>query len=328
MNIGIDNHNRMGSIVVLDASLINPHSKILLSLTANSDNSDSTNSLEIPIYVGQTLKIGRSSENDIVLNDTKVSRFHSVLFVSKTASILTDLSSLNGSFVNNIRISQPTEVYENDKIMVGDTVFQLKVVEQDSTDITFNSSMTQVAELKEERIGIIVSDIINYTKLSEKVPNFDLAKQLNSWFENVGQVIKKHGGEVDKFIGDCVMATWKGDFSTSLLVECALNINLMTEELSLIWPHKDVGEWKVRTSICEGLALFGGMGGKGNRDFTVIGDTVNLAFRINDIAGKLDKHLVISESVYRQLKDSVQAEFLGEFEAQGKEHKVKVYSLN
>ena len=190
------------------------------------------------------------------------------------------------------------------------------------------------AQMRAVIVTVLLADIPGYTRMSEQVPGRDVAEMLQKRFASVSEIVDQHGGEVDKYIGDCVMALWRGSFQTAeaqavLAGRAASEILKLTEGQSNSpeWPHREQFPWRCRISLNTGEALLGTLGGSGSRDFTVLGDTVNVAFRLNDLAGTLRETTIISAGTAKLLEGNFTVESLGAAPVEGRKEQVAIYRL-
>lgn len=288
----------------------------------------------LQLQEGRSLRAGRAKSNDLVVQNRNVSRFHAVFSASSSGVVLSDLSSLNGTFVNGTRISTPVDLSTGDVITIGDSEMSIKLSLGEEEHDESTHGQTQTAQLAAVVVSVLVVDICGYTKLSEALPPKDVAQMMHVWFQNVADTVRKYGGEVDKYIGDCVMALWKstGTNATteaSKAVEAGLEMLKLTRALneSGEWMHKDMFPWRCRVAINTGEALMGTIGGAGKRDFTVLGDTVNVAFRLEGIAGDLNTDFLVSAKTASYLKDLFKLKNLGEVAVAGRTGQVEVFTV-
>ncbi len=291
--------------------------------------------LTVELREGQAYRIGRVISNDLVLADTQISRFHAVFNASASGIVLSDLSSLNGTFVNGRRISVPTNLSPGDQITVGSTEVLVQAANisiEDSSALSAQSTMA--AQMRAVVVTVLLADVTGYTRMSEQVPGREVAEMLQRWFSDVSDVVTSFGGEVDKYIGDCVMALWRGSAQTAeaqavLAGRAAISILKLTQGLSEgpLWPHRSQFPWRCRISLNTGEALLGTLGGAGSRDFTVLGDTVNVAFRLNDLAGTLNEDVIISADTANRLDASFTVESLGTAPVEGRRDPVAIFKV-
>ncbi len=287
----------------------------------------------ITLREGDSFRIGRARNNDLVLQNNAVSRFHSMFSASNSGLVLSDLTSLNGTFYNGRKISTPVNLSTGDEVKVGNIKISIDMhlggVDEDSGA----HMQTQSTAMKAVLVTVLVTDIAKFTTMSQQLPPKEMAEMLDSWFGEVTNVIQREGGEIDKYIGDCVMALWRSTPET-LSQNAAASIRVSNEILALTdkmsaesWQFKDKFAWKCRVALNTGEALSGNIGGKGSRDFTVLGDTVNVAFRLEGVGAVKGWPLTISASTAEPVMSEFPFESMGPVIVEGRSDTVEVYTL-
>ncbi|MFN8391432.1 MAG: adenylate/guanylate cyclase domain-containing protein [Bdellovibrionota bacterium] len=293
----------------------------------------------ISLGEGQVFRIGRARANDLVIENQSVSRFHAVLSASATGVVLSDLSSLNGTQLNSRRISAPVDLCSGDVVQIGNVKITVEMSRGASSprrdqdeDETIVS--THAAKMSSVVVTVLVADVCGYTALSQKLPPHDVAEMLNSWFRRIVAAITANGGEIDKYIGDCVMALWKNpdltpETSAVNAVRAAAKILEETEALasSGAWKHQSEHPWKCRVALNTGEALMGAVGTSSARDFTVLGDTVNIAFRLESLASSEGSSLAISETTANLVSDMIHLRSLGHAILEGRKDNMEIFTL-
>jgi len=189
-----------------------------------------------------------------------------------------------------------------------------------------------ILEPKEKEITVYFSDIRDFTSISERIANpKKLIKLLNSYFNPVSNIIIKHQGTIDKFIGDAVMAYWNAPYDcenhADLAVSCAI------EHINTLKPlnKKLQKEFGVKISVGIGIntgnTTVGEMGSEGRADYTVIGDSVNLASRIEGLNKYYGTKILISEHTKAQLKNSYAIREIDTVLVKGKKQPVTIYEV-
>ena len=178
-------------------------------------------------------------------------------------------------------------------------------------------------------IAVLFVDIRGFTPLSESLEPEQVVNILNSYLEHTASCIFKHGGTLDKFIGDAAMAVFNAPFDTEdyvyRAVETAWDIVQGAESIE----KEFMGQYGKKVGFGVGVncgpAVVGNIGSDFRMDYTAIGDTVNTAARLeaNAPAGEV----YISDSVYERVKDRITAEEVGEIPLKGKSKGVFVYSV-
>lgn len=149
----------------------------------------------------------------------------------------------------------------------------------------------------------LFSDLQGFTTDSEKLDPSELLNQLNAYFTEMVQAVFAHGGTLDKFMGDAIMATWGGIKPKGAVedarraVETALE---MKERLAVINADRDAAKlapWNSGIGIAQGMAVFGNVGSQEKTELTAIGDTVNLASRVEGLTRVYGCGILVDERV-------------------------------
>ena len=291
---------------------------------------------ELLLEKGASIQIGRSDGNEYKVGSPKASRFHAAIRSTNEGTLVQDLGSLNGTFLNGKLIGATAYLKSGDKIVIAGVEFQIELL---VGEIAGNSQETKPVELQAYTGTLLVSDIRGYTRLSEELPAQELASVLRVWTERVSSVITMLDGTIDKFIGDSVLAYWlrpSRDGDTSRDEELAekafaaakrIEAETLALESSVLWPFSPKYRWQVKSSLSSGEVIFGNIGRGDARAFTVIGDTVNIVFRMNDLCSELGKELLTDEATANLMKSTHRFRFLESVVLEGRREPVKIYSL-
>lgn len=184
----------------------------------------------------------------------------------------------------------------------------------------FESSL-MANETVEATVAFI--DICSFTKISETESPDKVVKMLNNYFDVIVKEIIAQGGFVDKFIGDAVMAVFRGDYHLDRAVDACLAVRKKISEL----PATDSFSPKVSVGINSGEMISGNIGSATLKrlDYTVIGDTVNTAQRLQSAAK--ENQVVISEAGYEKIKESFKCNKVGEVSLKNKTSPVVIYEV-
>jgi adenylate cyclase len=156
-------------------------------------------------------------------------------------------------------------------------------------------------------------------------------RQLNEYFGAVTEAIFREEGTVDKFIGDAVMAVFGAPLPQAdhprRAVRAALGMLSALEELNRRWREEGRPEWRIGVGIATGVAIVGNIGSARRTEFTVIGDTVNLASRLEGQNKALGTEILVSDATAARLGDGFAPRPHGEIRVKGKERPVTVYEI-
>ncbi|MHB1117298.1 CHASE2 domain-containing protein [Sideroxydans sp.] len=178
------------------------------------------------------------------------------------------------------------------------------------------------------QITILFSDIRGFTTLSEKRTPEQVVELLNRYFSLQVEVVFRHGGSLDKFIGDCIMAFWGAPLDDAdhakHAVEAALEMGEVLQKFK-----KELGEedatFDVGIGIHSGPAVVGLIGSEQRREYTAIGDTVNLGSRIEGLTKGVSRILVSRETM-QACGDAFEFQSFGSFKVKGREQEVELFA--
>lgn len=189
-----------------------------------------------------------------------------------------------------------------------------------------------LAKGSRHEVTILFIDIRNFTSISEKMDPELLIRLLSDFRERMVQEIFKHNGSIDKFIGDAIMATFgtpipssiKGE-DTKNALKAAMGMLKRLEEFNLQNNLTGENAWHCGIGLHSGEVFSGNIGSSNTREYTVIGDAVNTASRIESLCKTYSAKLLLSEDVYKEVKDIVQVEKLDPIEIRGKEKPIQIF---
>ncbi len=187
----------------------------------------------------------------------------------------------------------------------------------------FESSL-MVNETVDATVAFI--DICSFTSISENEPPDIVVKLLNNYFDVMVKEIIGQGGYVDKFIGDAIMAVFRGEYHLDRAIDACLAVRTQIEKLPALDNNTNFSP-KVSIGINSGEMISGNIGSANLRrlDYTVIGDAVNTAQRLQGVA--IDGQILISESSYQKVKESFNCRKVGEMSLKNKDKPVMVYAV-
>jgi len=207
-------------------------------------------------------------------------------------------------------------------------IFQLYVPKDVIDEVFMNPEKMLVGDNRD--VAILFSDIRSFTTISEKMAPDELVNSLNRYFSIMVDVIMGKNGVVDKYIGDAIMAVFGApvkhgnDALDSVLAGLG-----MIDALSIFnAEQKKLGgpEFQIGVGINYGIVTVGNIGCEKKMNYTVIGDTVNLASRLEGLTKKYYQPILFSQSVYEQVKDHVLCRTVDKVTVKGKTIGVPIYT--
>lgn len=184
-----------------------------------------------------------------------------------------------------------------------------------------------IMEPKDQTVTILFTDIVGFTHLSEQMPPREINMLLNQFFSQMTDIIFKYDGTLDKYIGDCLMAVFgaplekKGDSERA--IKAALEMRKKLAEMMKVTDMEK--KFNIRIGINTGKVVAGNIGSPNRMDYTVIGDPVNIASRLESIA--LPNQILIGEETYRDVKDKFKIKKVGPKKVKGKSAAINVYEV-
>jgi class 3 adenylate cyclase len=182
-------------------------------------------------------------------------------------------------------------------------------------------------------VRILFSDIRSFTGLSEKLPPQELTRLLHEYFDAMTDEVFATEGIVDKYVGDALMAFWGAPIDqpdqADRAVRTAINMVGRLKQLREKWRSEGVsGDLDAGIVINLGIATVGNLGSTRRFDYTLVGDAVNAASRIEQLNKEYKSHIIISETTKAQLTISVPTKDLGDVQVRGRERPIRVYEVD
>lgn len=184
---------------------------------------------------------------------------------------------------------------------------------------------------EERGVTVLFSDIRGFTSISEKTTPTELVRILNKYFSTVTKKIIENGGVLDKYIGDAIMAFWGAPLPDEKQADKAVKAakemigelkNLNKELLATGDP-----EIKIGVGIYTGPAVVGNVGSEHRFDYTVIGDTVNAASRLEGLTKEYQVPIIIGETTKNKLTENFSLKPLGKASVKGKSQTISIYAV-
>ena len=180
-------------------------------------------------------------------------------------------------------------------------------------------------------VTVLFCDIRNFTAMSEKMAAADVVSLLNRYFTALGQCITSHHGIINKYIGDAIMAIFGAPVSSSNSAEdafkAALDMRRTLKEINKDFKKDGLPEIRFGIGIHTGPVFAGTIGAENRMEYTVIGDTVNTASRLESLCKNYTKELLLSEASAVKLDRKEDLLFVDNAVIRGKADTMKIYSI-
>lgn len=192
-----------------------------------------------------------------------------------------------------------------------------------------------VEALKGERrvVSVLFADIADFTSISERLPTDQVVRILNEFLSKMTDIIFRNKGTLDKYTGDGVMAVFGNigkintQENTIRAVRTAIEMNIELEILQKKWISEGFMPFQIRIGISTGEAVVGNIGSPQQKDFTVIGDTVNTAARLEKLNKEYNTSILVNRETYENVKNVVKIKNLGSAKLKGKDQMVDVFEV-
>ena len=190
-----------------------------------------------------------------------------------------------------------------------------------------------------KEMTFLFMDICGFTPISEHYKEQNdpegLVNLINEYLDIMTKIILENGGTIDKYMGDCIMAFWNAPLDcpnhAEMAVKSAIEIEEKTNELKRIYEERGLPNIRVGTGINTGTCIVGNMGSESRFDYSVIGDAVNLAARLEALASRgdyLKYPTIISKATADQVHAGYMFSDIGQVKVKGKEEEIQIYYPN
>ncbi|MBU1106731.1 MAG: BLUF domain-containing protein [Candidatus Riflebacteria bacterium] len=177
---------------------------------------------------------------------------------------------------------------------------------------------------KVERI-ILFADLVNFSSVSEVLEVEDTAAMLNRFLEISSKIISDLGGEVTKFIGDCVMAYFPTELADNAMRACICIIGALKEQREHGGQDSPMRFLRCGFGLAQGIVIEGNMGSSIKTDYTIIGDAVNTASRLEAMTRTIGKSIVLCEKIKNSLSSDWNLVSVGKLQLKGKEIAIEIF---
>ena len=252
--------------------------------------------------------------------------------IRKTTNILSELLSGNAKIeANRLIFDDNIKTHDEIKTLSKEIKNIITLVRGMLPYVSFHTIQNAEKDVGSKSISrnlcFLFTDIRGFTKLCEKMPAREVIAMLNHYLDIETKIIFENGGDVDKYVGDEMMAFFAGPKKEINACKAAIEIReaLYREQQAAIKLGKETISLGI--GINTGYVIFGPVGSKTRKDFTSIGDTVNLAARLEGANKQYGSKTIISESVYNNLNDSFICRELDYITVKGKTEVVRIFEV-
>lgn len=273
-----------------------------------------------------TNRLGRAGKrsNEVVLDDPTVSREHATIESQGDIFVLKVEEGGQGStWVNAEPVESMKVLHNEDLIQVGQQLMRFR---------TYQTERRKARELAPKEATILFSDIWNYTQMAEDRPLEQVISQLNEMYRGLGKVIMDHQGTLMSYLGDAMMAFFDSDGPADMLhparaVRAALGMVDQLEKLNRQWEVTQRPTLTIGIGIATGEVMVGDVGLTAHREFAAMGDTTNIAARIEKLTRDFQVQVLVSGATARHLSEEFQLRELGVTEIRGRRSPVELFEV-
>jgi len=264
-------------------------------------------------------------------------------FTSKISSFVLYLESINTKDKLDEWNQHLIELFCNNFAVAFDNIVLHKDMEDlnrayshfapsDAIHFLNKKSITEIAlgESTQKTIGVFFLDIRNFTNRAEKMSPTECFDFLNSYLAHIGPIVDTYGGVINKYLGDGFVALFEDcDRLAEIITECAIQIVRATHDYNQvrIKSDKNFQNIKIGIGIASGTAILGTMGFRDRFEFTMIGDTVNTASRLESLNKFFDTTILVSGVIANNLSEKMSRRRMGKTKINGKSHSVDVWEI-
>jgi class 3 adenylate cyclase/ligand-binding sensor protein len=239
------------------------------------------------------------------------------------------------------KLASTLEIFKEMAIALSEVAkrqYQLKVAEAKKERLAryFSPSIFELIEGREElsysgEASVLFSDIRNFTTRSERLTPAEVVEMLNEYFEEMVEAIFEHDGTLDKFIGDAVLAVFGAPVPSDQNARNAVLAaqQMLTKLSALNAKRKARGKQPIEIGIGihTGKVMGGNIGSKKRMEYTVIGDTVNVASRLESLSKNYPESIIISDDTHKMVADLVEVAGAEEVQLKGKTAATRIHRV-
>jgi adenylate cyclase len=179
-------------------------------------------------------------------------------------------------------------------------------------------------------VTVLFSDLEGFTALTEQIPPQEVVGFLNRYFTAMAEPLEAFGGRIDAYMGDAMLVVWDGpdpETDARNAAQAALAMLRRLEDLQHEWLAEGKRPVKARIGLSSGLAIVGEIGSPRFRQWTVIGDVVNTASRLEALNKQLHTDILLSEATYLRIAPWADVRSMGVVTLKGRRERLTCYAL-
>ena len=200
---------------------------------------------------------------------------------------------------------------------------------QPQIESAIDSALINTQEIDSREVTILLSDLRGFTSVAEQYSSLEMVAVLNRYFACMSEIIIRHGGTIDKFMGDSIMALFgaptERDDDIEAALACAIEMQIAMSEINKANSEAGFAPLHMGIGINTGEVVAGYLGSALHSEYTVIGDQVNLTSRVE--AHTLRGQILLSENTYRLARDYIEVGHINEVKVKGMKGAVRMYEL-
>jgi class 3 adenylate cyclase/CheY-like chemotaxis protein len=243
--------------------------------------------------------------------------------ISENINVFSDAAS--SIIANALSLHELAELQRNTRAAFA------RYVPADVMDEIINETTRKISLSENRKVSVLFCDIRDFTNITEHYEAQAVVDFLNNFFAKMGSEIISEGGHVDKFIGDAIMAVFgafqNNEDSPANAIKAAVKMLSALEKINSAGTMSFGGKIETGIGINYGECILGNIGFKNKMDYTIIGDTVNLASRIENLTKIYHHPIIVSESIYEAAKEKFLFRKIDNVRVKGKEKSVGIYAV-
>ena len=233
----------------------------------------------------------------------------------------------------HIELKQYKEILkkQNEKLLLERGML-MSYFSEDIADMIVQGGLEDSMSGKMLPVTTLFADIRNFTSISEKIDPHRLVDVLNAIFKEVMDTVFRNKGSVNKLMGDAVLATFgapvAAENDAANAVRCALEIQELLIRFNEVRPDYLAEEIKMGIGIATGVVFAGNIGSSRRKEYTVIGDAVNIASRLETLTKSVEANLLLDEATREKLGDEFVTSFVVKGRLKGKSQTINIYTAS